>query len=365
MKTRVRLHILSDRFNSPNGRAFVFPLRVHASRLRDRGIAIRIFGNLVPDLADCDILGLDSKFFRDWWAERPDEAKEILQRLAKTCPALLWFDTTDSAGGLHSQVLPFVRRYYKSQLYRDRSLYSKNLYGLRLHTDFYHRTCGVADSAPVWSQPITSPGDLAKLRVSWNSGLSDYSLYGPYTLRMAEAVQLPFLLRFPTSFIRPDAFRPQDISCRFGVSYDRETVAYQRHEIRRRLGSRLPTDKLNRFGYFRELWTSRVIVSPFGLGEITLKDFEVFLTGGMLLKPSMAAVETWPNLFQDNKTMLPMAWDLNDLEQRIEQALSDRELALGIAEAGQKLYRHHIASEAGHEEFCDRVEAILADAARP
>lgn len=364
MKARIRFHILSDRFNSPNGRAFVFPLRVHAARLRERGIAVRIFGDLAPDLADCDVLGLDSKFFRDWWIKCPNEVKETLQRLARTC-ALLWFDTTDSAGGPHSPVLPFVRRYYKSQLYRDRSAYSKDLYGLRLHTDFYHQTRRVTDSAPVWSQPITSPEDIAKLRVSWNSGLCDYSLYGPYILRVTEAVRLPLLLRFPESFVRPDAPRPQDISRRFGVSYDRETVAYQRREIRRRLGERLPTDKLNRFGYFRELRTSRVIVSPFGLGEITLKDFEVFLTGGMLLKPSMDSVETWPNLFQDDKTMLPLAWDLSDLEQRIEQALSDRDLALGIAEAGQRLYRHHIASEAGHEEFCNRVEAILADAERP
>ena len=37
-------------------------------------------------------------------------------------------------------------------------------------------------------------------------------------------------------------------------------------------------------------------MSPFGLGEITLKDFEVF-SGSLLMKPNMDHMLTWPNFY--------------------------------------------------------------------
>ena len=43
---------------------------------------------------------------------------------------------------------------------------------------------------------------------------------------------------------------------------------------------------------------TKVVISAFGLGEIILKDFETFLTGGMLMKPDMSHMETWPNFMK-------------------------------------------------------------------
>jgi hypothetical protein len=59
------------------------------------------------------------------------------------------------------------------------------------------------------------------------------------------------------------------------------------------------------------------VVSPFGFGEITLKDFEVFLTGGLLLKPDMSHMQTWPDVFRAGETMAAHAWDLSDFEDTV------------------------------------------------
>ena len=42
------------------------------------------------------------------------------------------------------------------------------------------------------------------------------------------------------------------------------------------------------------------MVSPFGFGEITLKDFETFLSGSVLVKPNMSHMETYPNFYIDD-----------------------------------------------------------------
>ncbi len=42
-----------------------------------------------------------------------------------------------------------------------------------------------------------------------------------------------------------------------------------------------PSKKINRSNYFRELANILISVTPFALGEITLKDFESFISGSI------------------------------------------------------------------------------------
>ena len=83
---------------------------------------------------------------------------------------------------------------------------------------------------------------------------------------------------------------------------------------------------------------SKIILSPFGLGEITLKDFEVFLTGGFLIKPNLNHLGTWPNLFVENKFFKSHKWDLSDLNEIIDFCLSNINIISELAYNGQKNY---------------------------
>ena len=105
---------------------------------------------------------------------------------------------------------------------------------------------------------------------------------------------------------------------------------------------------------------SKICVSPFGLGEITLKDFECFLSGSMLLKPDMAHMETWPNLFQDNKTCLFHSWDADDIQDKIDWALSHNSERTAIAKAGQDLYGSHTLGEKAAILFAEHFKEILS-----
>ena len=178
----ITVHILSEGFVSPNGRAFLFPLIVHQQALLERDIKWKLFTNKDASVYDCDLLIIDSKYYRTRWISDTDgilnEIKDLTQKISR----VFYFDTTDSSGWIQVELLDLVDRYYKSQLLVYRNLYQKSMYGNRPFSDYFHRTFGINDQRPEYSKPVIDPVLLNKLHVSWNSGLADYSLYGLYRM---------------------------------------------------------------------------------------------------------------------------------------------------------------------------------------
>jgi len=361
--SRTVIHVLSDGFRAPNARALVYPLIVHRRALLERGLDVRVFAKAEGRFADCDVLIVDSKHFHGPERGQLDFVRESLERFAPLCNALAWYDSTDSAGWVVGSLLPLVRRYFKNQLLRDRTAYLRPMYARRAYTDFYHRMAGVTDDRPEDAPQVDAPELLDKLSPGWNSGLADYSRFGP--TRMALYGRVPFgpLLGRPHRAARADSPRPASLSCRMGISYERATVAYQRRMLRERLGDRIPSDKLGRGGYFAELQTSRAVLSPFGLGEITLKDFEVFLTGSLLVKPDMSHLETWPDLFRDEETMLSVRWDMEDLDAVLDRIEADPATAQKIAAQGQDNYMRHVADDEAATLFAAHFANMVSEAA--
>jgi len=356
------VHILSDGFESPNGQALLYPVILHRRLLRDAGMVIRIFASIEPSLIDCDVLIVDSKALRDvWGTAREDEALNMLRHWAERT-ALLFFDTTDSTGWINAAVLPIVRRYYKNQVLRDRAHYTQPLYGGRLHTDYCHRALGITDDVPEPHWTVLDRAAADAIRVSWNSGLANYGFSGLYRAQFYRRLRLPMLLGPPRHFVSPAAARPLPVSCRISTSYARATVAWQRQETQRRLGAFVTTDRLSRRNYFAELARSQVIVSPFGFGEINYRDYETFISGGLLLKPHMSHMETWPDFFRDGETIASHDWDLSDLVSRQNEFLANPAHRIAIAAQGQDTYRHFVSSRAGHEAFVGRLRGIVDDA---
>jgi hypothetical protein len=355
----MRVNLLTPGFTSPNGCAFLFPLLVWRRQLEAAGIQIFLFhSEEARGLTRADVLMVDSKFHRNRWAKESGQTLDRFAAWGKSVP-VAFFDTGDSSGGVLTDLVPLVKAYCKSQLLRDRAGYAKRQYGRRIYTDYYHRTIGVKDDYPEKSTPIQDPAQLSKLKVSWNSGLADYSRYGPFRMTAYRRFPVGALLGFSPPSAKPAADRPNMVSCRFGTSYSRHTVAWQRLQIKKLLADKVPTDKLSRGAYLHELRNSKVIVSPFGLGEITLKDFEVFLTGGLLLKPDMSHLETWPDFFQSGKTMVSHTWGLADLPAVLQHSLENYDALLHIAETGQRTYRSHTSDVGAAELFVDHLRSLL------
>ncbi|WP_341894474.1 hypothetical protein [Ferrovibrio terrae] len=358
-----RVHILSDDFASPNGLAFLYPVVLHRRLLRDAGLTVRLFAAADEALTDCDVLIVDSKAFRDQWADSQTR-QTALSRIAvwagKT--AVLFFDTTDSTGWVNAAVLPLVQGYYKNQALRDRSLYATPLYGGRLHTDYTHRVQGIADEQPSPPWPTVAPTDATKIRIGWNSSLADYSFMGLYRAHLFRRLHWSALLSPTQRYSSPSARRSLAVSCRMSTAYSRATVSWQRQQVKQLLGDRVATNRLSRHGYFKELERSRIVISPFGFGEINYRDYESFISGALLLKPDMSHMETWPDIFRVGETILTHRWDCSDLLEQLEEALVDYDQVVEIAHQGQAVYRHFVSSRAGHEAFASRFHAIVTRA---
>ncbi len=113
--------------------------------------------------------------------------------------------------------------------------------------------------------------------------------------------------------------------------------------------------------YKKELEQTCIAPSPFGWGEICWRDFEVFLSGALLLKPAMDHLETWPAYFEEDVTYVAHRWDAADFQAKIVQLLDDPARRRVIARAGYDRYRASLSAE---EEFVHRLTDLIRESLR-
>jgi hypothetical protein len=366
----MRVHILSRRTTKAYNATY--PLRAFRRAIRQRGIDVRIFYQPTSAVSKCDVLILTGEHWKDQLRGAATASLvESVRRYRDAVATLVWLDTTDSSGTTTFEVLPYVDLYAKNQLLKDRTRYTRPFYGMRCYTDFYHHSRGIVDSPEAWRVPAR-PEDLRKLAVSWNLGLGGYVRANRQTIARLGRLQL-YWPAGPYSWKRTapdDTDRTVAVSFRGRVDYDRATVTFQRRETFRRLETFARTTgfavayegKLPYAAYREEMRNSKIVLSPFGFGEINAgRDFECFVDGAALVKPDMSHLVTWPVYFEPNVTYAAHAWDFSDFEAILTKLLETPDERLRIAAAGQARYLQSL-SEEGERAFAGHFEALLQQA---
>lgn len=331
---------------------FLYPVRKNKRRLRKRGCDVRTFINPEDKHLSSDILCLSSKYFTDWWHE-PEKVFEFIENAKKHCNKIVWLDDSDSSGVTHFELLPHINLYLKKQLLKDKTLYTKALYGDRVFTDYYHKKFGVVDKTTYQSKPL----DLSmahKVQLSWHIGFGDMA--GdilPKSLRLIRYL----LTTYPRHLTPVDRTRTLDVMFRGSRIYVRNSVSFHRERIGEILDGMAHNEKalqgrVSILQYKKEMRDAKIVVSPFGWGEIGVRDFEAWIYGAALMKPDMSHMETWPEVFKPHETYYPINWDFSNLERGINELLADKQLRTTLAKNGQKIYESMI-SEQGMNAFCD------------
>ena len=356
----MKVNLLTAGPDSYNARALLYPLLKYKKAISDSGINLKVFLEITSNITDADILIVDSKFFKFWYEDKLEEMYLQLEKFSNNTN-LMFFDTTDSSGYVLGDVLPFVTKYFKHQVLVDKKQYSDPMYGRRVYSDYYHKNFRVNDSIDheEKSNNILNIKDVEKISCAWNTGLSNYSLLGEYYAKLYKRTGLKSLFLHSFPFLTNNYSRSKSIQCRMNTSYSKESVSFHRKKLASLLDQNIQTNKLNRFQYFKELKMTKVVISAFGLGEITLKDFETFLTGGMLMKPDMSHMETWPNFYENNITYVPFRWDFKDLHDVIESILGDEDLLSEISNESQKRYFDHLFGLDAQNKFISRLHKII------
>ena len=350
---------MSERPRSQNTQAFLVPLLSSKQILAELGVEVRCFYGIEPRIFDCDVIAINSKIWPGSFKDKRDQILSLLDEFSTRIRTVLYFDRSSTPAHVIPDLFPYVTKYLKTSLLRDRTAYLNPLYGGRAFADFYHRKFGIKDDVCWRFEPLTKNDDLTKLGLSWNTAFGNYSLLGPRLTSLYGYMPMSALLRYPINYRSPASNRSLNISCRMGLNYLHESVAYQRRKLAQVLEGHQRTDRVSKLAYIRELTRSKIVTSPFGYSEINYKDFETFISGALLLKPDMSHLETYPDLYRDGETYVAHDWALSDVNEKIDMLLENDTQRIEIARGGQNLYRWHASTEEGRRALIERFVGVL------
>lgn len=82
-------------------------------------------------------------------------------------------------------------------------------------------------------------------------------------------------------------------------------------------------DRLPKHEYLQVLYNSKIALSPYGMGEVCFRDFELMQYGTLMIKPDMSNIKTYPNPYIENETYIPVKPDWSDLNEKVEEILGN------------------------------------------
>ena len=98
-------------------------------------------------------------------------------------------------------------------------------------------------------------------------------------------------------------------------------------------------DKLPFQEYMNALYRSRLALSPFGMGEVCYRDFEILGLGVAMIKPSMELVDTSPNCYVEDETYIPVNLDWSNLNEVVKKTLDNPKKIQYIIESSRQKYK--------------------------
>ena len=276
------------------------------------------------------------------------DSDEVYLRFKERFENVYYFDDTASSDEIQTTAIKHVDTYFKKQIQRDRSYYSRPSYGKRAFTDYYHQRFGIADEGNEEKRRALLPEEIRKLVPSWNLGIGIYPKIprqNSLSRRMERcfgAGSVRFLYGKPGRYVPSRAPRKPVVSGHFGTSFDRNTVAFHRRLF---LDTMMAAPEIFSCGriplkdYNEELRLAEATLSPFGWGEVCFRDFEAMINKSLLIKPSMEHIETWPDIYRPHETYMPVSWDASDLVAAAKSAIEDKDGSRRIAESA---YAHYM-----------------------
>ena len=207
------------------------------------------------------------------------------------------------------------------------------------------------DFADEYNETLTND-EIQKIGVSWNVGLGD--LFG----ERDKSYQNPAVMSLVKSSTDNGI---KEIDVQFRGTYDYSMCGYQRNkslEILNLMKEVKKNDMLSKIdfeSYLQEIATSKIVISPYGWGEICSRDFEAFIEGALLLKPDMSHMTTYPNWYVANETYVPTKWDFSDFKEKILEMISSDKRRIQITENAQATFLHHRNTNEGKDEFARHI----------
>jgi len=90
--------------------------------------------------------------------------------------------------------------------------------------------------------------------------------------------------------------------------------------------------------YYQRISDAKILLAPFGYGEIAPRDLDAAQFGAVLIKPDMSYIDTCLDPFVDGETYIACKHDYSDLEEKVEEILGNYNNYLYIIENARKKF---------------------------
>ena len=104
-------------------------------------------------------------------------------------------------------------------------------------------------------------------------------------------------------------------------------------------------ERVSQQEYYQRMFSSKIVLAPFGYGEMAPRDLEAAMFGSVLIKPDMDHVDTAPNVFIPYETYIPCAHDFSDLSDKINEVLGDANLFHYVINNARQVYTESMRPE--------------------
>ena len=342
-KSNLRVLLVADSSKIPRSQIFPFYyfLKDIERRFKTefREVSVASFQNIKRSTPT----GADIVLFQPWFTLGHEKITSLADLLRKSNPGatLIFMDSYAPSDLRFAETLePFIDLYVKKHVFRDRSLYGKPTQGDTNLVDFYEKLYELKSSPKVTF--AVSESFLSKLVVGPTFFTSSYLL--------------PKFHRQEQPAVRTKNIR---VHARLGCTGAPWYQSMREHSLSNcepfAQGS-IVTSETTRFGnYINELSRSMVCFSPFGYGEVCIRDYEAIACGTMLIKPDMSHIETSPNVYLPHETYVPIKWDFSDLGEKLDYYLSHENETKEITENAYRLLHNYCRSGG----FVDQVGPLF------
>ncbi|GAB4376972.1 MAG: hypothetical protein Kow00121_25180 [Elainellaceae cyanobacterium] len=343
--------------------AQIYPFFSHRRLLRSQlGLTIQhAEASTITEIEAACRAKADIFFIRPSWREDATEVERVMRQIRNQHPSaiIVFIDPFDQTSSRFFGVLPYVDRFLKYQGLRDKKLYSRSFVGGTFLTNVLAEELGY--DLKDWHVGSEVPqGYEHRIETGWYVSL------------------LPDFKKplFKKSILREQpAKRSIDLFCHVSYGPRNNLEWYGQHRIEA-IGAlqRLASDyRLSVSGdytgekraissrqYFADIKQSRIVVSPFGWGEITLRDYEAACYGCLLIKPDVEHIDVAPDIFIPGETYIPVRWDFADLEEKCRYYLERPDEISRITNNARQVYMNYF----NHNQFVQKI-ANLIQAVKP
>lgn len=367
----MKINILTKGFVSPTSRGWLHPLVKNHDKLSEMGIDLNFFFKYSEEIKFCDVVIVESRFVYKDWRNNKHKIFELLINLKTKNNKVFYYDLGDSTYTWALEALPYVDKLLKPFIFKDKNNYCIPLNGFTIITDYYFKKGMIDSYVPLPHKDLSQPPNyvkkkdrhlLDKIQVGYNSTFADnslssnlwkYTYFNRITRRFFKIYSKMLSGNKGFDYINPEAHRSNNLSCRILLEGYSNGIDFHRNETAKILNKYISLNKLNRQDYFSEMRNSKVVISPFGWGEINVpRDYEVALSGSILLKPDISHLDTWPNIFNKD-TVIQYKWDLSNLSELVEKILDNHDDYIEFAIKLQDQYKYYSFGRLGDEKFCE------------